>query len=123
MTYLLKDGTYADYSGKWENGKKNDDAGRYIVNVRTSDMSLPKYYLEGKWIDDNKEGVHKLYRVIAYNPYQRKTEDSIKNLVKFLYFEKNKPADKKIEDAIKDTLDKKKVPDDIIRIIKSYRQH
>ena len=125
MTYRLPDNTYADYSGNWENGKKYDDAGRLIVNVRQHDMNLPKYYLEGKWENNKKEGFHQLYPITnkynEYNPYKR-DKINTKKSVKTLYFEDDKPADKKIEATIKETLDNKNIPDEIIGNINSYRK-
>ena len=128
MTYYLPNngnGIYADYLGKWEDGKKHDNAGRYIVNVRNNDMYLPKYYLQGKWKDNKKEGFHDVYPIgNKYNEYNPYNLDKINNKkpAKTLYFEDDKPADKKIEDTIKETLDNKNIPDEIIRNINSYRQ-
>ena len=125
MTYTLPDGTFADYSGNWEYGKKHGDAGRLIVNVRKNDMNFPKYYLEGKWEDNKKEGFHELYpitdRYNEYNPYKR---DKInpKKSARTLYFKNGEPADKEIEDTIKETLDNKNIPDEIMRSINSYRK-
>jgi hypothetical protein len=125
MTYQLPDTTYADYLGKWENGEKNDDAGRFIVNVRKRDISSPQYYLEGNWKDNKKEGFHKLYPIKTVrdetNAYKYNTKNT-KEPLKRLYFEDDKPADKKIEDTIKETLDNKKVPDELINNINSYRK-
>lgn len=124
MTYRLPDRTYADYSGNWENGVKQDPVGRLIVNVRQRDMDLPKYYLEGNWENNKKEGFHKLYPLTderkEYNPYKR-DKINTKIPVKTLYFKNDQPADKEIEDTIKETLDKKNVPDEIMRSINSYR--
>ena len=124
MTYRLDDGTYADYLGNWENGVKHDNAGRLIVNVRNNDIRLPKYYVEGNWKNNKKEGFHELYPIKTVrdetNAYKYNTNNT-KKPVKTLYFEDDKPADKKIEATIKETLDKKKVPDEIMRSIDSYR--
>lgn len=124
MTYTLPDSTFADYLGNWENGVKHDDAGRLIVNVRQHDMNFPKYYLEGNWKNNKKEGFHELYPITnkykEYDPYKRDKINPKKPL-KTLYFKDDKPADKEIEDTIKETLDKKNVPDEIMRSIKSYR--
>ena len=124
MTYRLPDDTYADYLGNWENGEKHDDAGRLIVNVRHHKMNLPKYYLEGKWENNKREGFHELYPIKdgykEYNPYNLDKENTKKS-VKTLYYEDDKPADKKIEDTIKKTLDDKNIPDEIINSINSYR--
>lgn len=126
MTYRLPDRTYADYSGNWENGKKQDPVGRLIVNVRQHDMNLPKYYLEGNWENNKKEGFHELYPLIDkykeyYDPYKRDKINPKKPL-KTLYFKDDKPADKEIEDTIKKTLDDKKIPDEIMDTINSYRK-
>jgi len=124
MTYQLPDNTYADYKGKWENGEKNDDAARFIVNVRNRDITSPQYYLEGPWKDNQKQGFHKLYPIKtvrdetnAYNLDKINT----KKPVGTLYFEDDKRAEKKIEDTITQTLDDKNIPDDIINNINSYR--
>jgi hypothetical protein len=122
--YTLPDSIYADYKGKWENGKKNDDTGRLIVNVGRRDITSPQYYLEGPWKDNQKQGFHKLYPIKtvmdetnAYNLDKINT----KKPVGTLYYEDDKRAEKKIEDTIKQTLDDKNIPDDIINNINSYR--
>jgi len=128
MEYRLKDGTYAEYLGNWEYGEKNDEAGRYIVNVLHHDWEYqsPMYFLEGKWKDNEKEGFHDLYVIKdysfsadAYRPLDRRTKKTKPQ--RQIYFEHNKPADKKIEDTIQKTLDDKNVPDELIRKIKSYK--
>ena len=125
MTYTLPNGTYADYLGNWENGVKHDKAGRLIVNVRNNDIHLPKYYLEGNWKNNKKEGFHELYPITnKYNEYNPYNLDKInpKKSVKTLYFNDDKHADKEIEYTIKETLDNKNIPDEIIRSINSYRE-
>ena len=123
MTYRLDDGTYADYLGNWENGVKHDNAGRLIVNVRNNDIHLPKYYVEGNWKNNKKEGFHKLYPIKTVrdetNAYKYNTNNT-KKPVKTLYFEDDKPADNKIKATIKETLDNKNIPDEIMRSIDSY---
>jgi len=126
MKYKLKDDDIsADYLGKWENGKKTDTAGRLIVNVRNYDKYYPRYYLEGKWKDNKREGFHQLYPVKdGYNEYDPYRLDDVntKKPVKTLYFEDDKHADKKIDDTIKETLDNKNIPDDVINtIMTTYR--
>ena len=124
MNYKLEDDINADYLGKWENGKKTDDAGRLIVNVRNYDKYYPRFYLKGKWTDNKKEGFHEFYPItdnyFEYDPYKLDKVNT-KKPVKTLYFEDDKPADKKIEDTIKETLDKKNIPDELINNINSYR--
>jgi hypothetical protein len=124
MKYKIEDGINADYLGKWVNGVKTDDNGRLIINARNYDNNYQRYYLQGKWKDNKKEGFHEKYPIKdgynEYNPY-RLNKVNTKKPVKTLYFEDDQLADNKIDDTIKQTLDDKNIPDDVINSIKTYR--